>query len=449
MAAFQFEPGFQRAILRLMMVDELFCLRATQHVRASFFTVEPLGWIFSIFEAYWKEYQRTCTDIPLRGALRYARPEKTGAYYGEIEAVIAVGAVAEAEYVKAELSNFCRRNLFSQAHQESARLFNAGKATEAYDVMAQTQDEIRKIDFGAVERQWFFEELDDRQRARYRRSMEGYAFRTGINDLDYATEGGVQVGEVWAVLAYAKRCKTTWLANQGFNAVRMHNAKVLHIQLEGRSNEMGDKYDALFGDALFNAVKRGDVDARTYAAMQSEYLQYRKHLVIRTMNDWDVNILNVKSEMDELRSHGFDTEMLILDYVDLLRSRYPADSETKHQVEASRDLKRLAITEEVACWTAWQAQRPPANAHTREHVLTSASVADAYAKVRIVDSYGSLNATDDEMANNKMRVFWEGHRNAPVNRTWLIENDLSKQKMVTSIVSSVAGAPAPAAGAST
>jgi replicative DNA helicase len=434
MAAFQFEPGFQRAVLRLMMVDDVFCLRALQHCRASFFTTEPLGWIFNVLAEYWKTYRMTCGDVPLRGALRYVRQDKVALYYAEIEAVIAAGNVAESDYVKHELGNFCRRNLFSQAHQESARLFNAGKADEAYDMMAATQDEIRKVDFGTVDRQWFFEELDDRQRERYQRTMEKHAFATGITDLDFVTEGGVQRGEVWAVLAYAKRCKTTWLTNQGFNAVRMYAEPVLHVILEGQGHQIAAKYDALFSNQLYTAVKRGEIDPQAYAAMQQEYMRMRELLVIRTLNDWDVNILQVKAELDELKSHAFRPGLLILDYVDLLRSRYRADSETKHQVEASRDLKRLVNTEEVACWTAWQAQRPKENAHQREHVLTSGNVADAYAKVRIVDSYGSLNATDDEMKKGEMRVFWEGHRDAPVNKTWVITNDLSRQRMVTSIL---------------
>ncbi len=139
--------------------------------------------------------------------------------------------------------------------------------------------------------------------------------------------------------------------------------------------------------------------------------------------------------MEEVKVRNFRPSLLIVDYVDLLRSRYRCDSETKHQVEASRDLKRLVNQTDVACWTAWQAQRPKPNAHEKEHILTSGNVADAYAKVRIVDSYGSLNMTNDEKKKGEMRVYWEDHRDAPVNKCWLVQNDLSRMKMVTEILS--------------
>lgn len=444
MAAFQFEPGFQRSILRLMMIDDVFCMRALQHVRASFFTIEALGWIFTTYTRYWEAYHRRCTEVPLRDALRYVPLEKIPVYYADVELVIGMGGVPEADYVKAQLADFCRRNLFSAAHQESAALFNESKSVEAYDVMARAQDEIRKVDFGDVDRSWFFEELADRQYERARMGDFHRGYSTGIPELDKLTGGGVQAGEVWAVLAYAKRCKTTWLTNIGFSTIRQYAEPVLHILLEGRRQEITAKYDSLFSNELYTKVKVGEIDPRLYASLQYEYQQNRKLLVVRTLNDWDVNILQIKAELDELRGHDFRPSMLILDYVDLLRSRYRADTETKHQVEASRDLKRLINTSEMACWTAWQAQRPKDNAHLREHILTSGAVADAYAKVRIVDAYGSLNATDEEMERGEMRVHWEAHRTAPVHKTWVITNDLSRQRMVTSVL---AASTAPAAEA--
>lgn len=435
MAVFQFEPGFQRGILRLMQVDSAFCMRAIQHVNVSFFTVESLGWVFRVFQQYWKDYQQPCGDIALRGALRYVPETKAVLYYTEVEQIIALGRVADAEYVRAQLSDFCRRNLFAIAHQESARLFNDQKTVEAYDTMAKAQDEIRKIDFTDNSRQWFFEELVARQRQRFINRHEQHAFATGIGELDSMASGGVQAGEVWAVLAYAKRCKTTWLCNQGFRAVRMHGATVLHVVLEGQKGAIPAKYDTLFSDELYSLVKIGEIDSQRYAAMQAEYLEHRKRLVVRVWNDWDVTIEKIVGEIDELRvSHDFSPELLILDYVDLLRSRYRVDSETQHQVEASRDLKRLVNDRELACWTAWQAQRPKPNANTQQHVLTSASVADAYAKVRIVDSYGSLNATDEEMQKSEMRVYWEAAREGLIGKCWTISNDLSRSRMVTEVI---------------
>jgi replicative DNA helicase len=436
MALFTFEPGFQRSILRLMMVDEAFCLRALDYVEAGFFTQEALGWIFTVIEQYWRSYQTCCPDVALRDALRYAKPEKLPYYSAEVENVILLGIVSEALFIKEKLADFCRRNVFSIAHKESATLFNMGEVAKAYDAMAHAQDRIREITFEEVDRQWFFEELSDRQRQRFQNQMKGWgAFKTGIPDLDLCTDGGVHAGELWAVIAYAKRGKTTWMINQGFNAIRMFAVPVLHIVLEGMGDQISARYDSLFSQELYTKVKLGEIDPQTLRILQEEYARLRELLVIRTMNDWDVNVGHIRAELDELKStRKFKPVLMITDYADLLRSRYKSESETQHQVEATRDLKRLHNQTGLGGWTGFQAQRPKPGAHEKEHILSSASVADAYAKIRIVDSYGSINMTDQEMREGEMRVYWEGHRDAPVNRCWKVLNDMARMRMVTEII---------------
>lgn len=415
------------------MVDEAFGSKVVRLLDASHFTTEPLGWIFGVQARYWQEYAVRCTDVPLRNALKYARTEQVPRYSAEVEAVIALGAVPEAGYIKSELREYARRAVFAEAHQESAKLFNEGKHAEAYDLMAKAQDRIRAIDFEDVDRQWYFEEFVEREAQRRSVAALGFrAFGTGLKELDEATDGGVHPGELWVVEAYAKRGKTTFLINQGYRATYVHREPTLHLILEGQGKKIAARYDACMSDDLYARVKSGALSTQSYRVLQEEFVRLRGLLVIRTINDWDVNILHVQNELRELRARGFMPTMLIVDYMDLLRARTRADSETEHQLQAARDLKRLVNQEDLACWSAWQAQRPKPGAHLKKHILTSSHAADCYAKVRIVDAYGSLNATDEELRLGQMRIYWEGHRDAPVGLLWRVQNDLSRMRMVVS-----------------
>lgn len=431
----EFDVPFQRAVLRLMMLDEAFALKAIEYLSPSFFTSEALGWIFKTHAAYFASYRRRMTEVPLREAVRVLPMDRQFRYAGEVEVLIQLGAVIEAEYITTQLGEFVKKNVFAEGHRAAADLFNAGKRDEAYDVMARAQDRIQQITFARVDRSWFFEEIGDRQHARALRLMDfgSQPRSTGIRELDALTDGGVKPSELWVVFAYAKRCKTTWLINQGFHSCRMHQIPTLHIALEGKLHQVEDRYDACFSGELYTAVKRGEISQHLYAEMLAEYQRLRSLLVIRTMNEWDITVADIKAEIEQLAAQGFHPGTLIIDYMDLLRSRNKrVDSETQHQVDAARDLKRLINDLEVAGWSAWQAQRPPKGAHEKEHVLSSSNVADAYAKVRIVDGWGSLNATDDEMARNEMRLFWEGHRDAMVGKVWVITNEIARMRMLTS-----------------
>lgn len=433
---FAFDAGFQRALLRLMQTDDAFAMSCVKWLEAGHFTVEALGWIFKVISAHAAEYQQRCSDLVLRHAVRSLPANVSARFAAEVEHVIALGVVAEDAWIKAQLVEFVRQAIFAEAHQTSAALFNSGKRSEAYDVMARAQERIVDVGFAKEARVWLFDELQDRQLERIRAQADAgqQAFMTGIRGLDDLTDGGVQHGQVWSVFAYAKRCKSTWLTNQGFHATRVHRRPTLHVILEGREGEQSARYDSCFSTEQYAAVRRGDIDWQLYQQLAAEYANLRRLMVVRALTDWDTTILDIQRELHYLKSHQFVPELLILDYADLGRSRDRVDSETQHQLAFSRDLKRLVNNTGMACWTAWQAQRPPKGAHSKEHVLTSSDVADSYAKVRIVDSFGSLNATDEEMEQGLMRVFWEGHRSAAVNRIWSITNELGRMRMATTSV---------------
>lgn len=416
-----------------MLSDEIFAQQTLRYIDESFFSGEALGWSFKCFAGYWKAHLAAPPGMVLREELRRLAAEKRVLYEVEVEWLLYPGGVPEADYVKERLTEFARVNLFAQAHRSSAELFTRGQYMQSYDVMSTALDKIRDITFERPKRQWYFEELAERQLARFqeRNDLTRMPWSTGIEQLDRATNGGVQEGELWAVLAYAKRGKTTFLVNQGGRSCRLERQPTLHIQLEGHGKQIAAKYDSWFSREQYNLVKLGEIRPDTYNDMVAEFMRLRSLLVIRTLNDWRVTMDHVLAEYRELKARGFKPRRLIVDYVDLLRSRDTrVEGETQHQVEASRDLKRFVNEEEIQGWTAWQAQRGRPGDNLKEHVLTSASVADAFAKVRIVDSYGSINATDSEWERGEMRVFWENHRDAAVNKLYGCRNDLSTMRML-------------------
>lgn len=426
-----FDVGFQRSVLRLAMLQDEFAFKVFELVDASFFTTQALGWIFTTMKKHFQHYQQRCSEVPLRNALRHESSDKLSIYMPEVETVIGIGVVPEEKYIKDELREFCRRSIFAQAHRESAALFNQGKHLQSYEVMQRAQERIAAVSFDKDSRIWFFEELDQRQRERQRRALtsDANAFSTGILELDNATDGGIHRGEVWSIIAYAKVGKTTWLCNQGFTALRVNREPVLHIQLEGKADQTTAKYDTLFSGELYANVRRGSISAAMLRELQVEYARMRKMLVIRVWNEWDVNILKIEAELASLKSEGFEPSMLIVDYIDLMRSRHKRDSEMAHQTDAARDLKALTVNKDLATHTASQAQRPKDTADEVEHIVKAAQIAEAYAKVRVFDFIGSLNATREEREQNKMRLFAELHRDNPMGKLYSLTNDLSRMRV--------------------
>lgn len=437
MREFTFDQAFQRAVLRLMQIDDAFMVRAQMWLDASMFTSKPHGWMFKAFVKHWQAYSMRCTELPLMDLCRGLPEDKRAAYTQEAERVIQLGEVPERDWIRERLVTFVKQSIFARAHTECATPFNRGDQETAYRIMAEAMERIHTVEFEAVQRSWLYDDLQSRQQQRLRKSMlfDRDRITTGIPELDQKTDGGVHRGELWSVFAYAKRCKTTWLINQGFNATRVHQRKTLHVLLEGRLDQVCDRYDACHSGELYSVIRQGELSAALYHELEQEYQALRSLLVVRRLDGWDNTIDDIRAELQQLKGQGFTPDVLITDYMDLGRKRDAGRNETEvsHQIGFARDLKRLHENENLAGWSAWQAQRPEKGAHTREHVLTSSSVADCYAKVRIVSAYGSLNATDEEMAEGTMRVFMEAHRDAAVNQVWTITNDLGRQRMATSV----------------
>lgn len=414
------------------MLDEGFAVRAFKHVDASYFTTRPLGWVWTTMNAYWQKYMVRMTDVPLRDALRFVEPENVTSYSNEIDAITSITYVTEHAYIREALADFCKRSVFAQAHKQAQDLYNAGKPIEAYDVTQRALDRIREVTFEDENRSFFFEEFETRHKQRIIKNATGFqhVYSTGIGPLDDACGGGAVEGEVWLVQGYAKAGKSTWLINEGFRCLRMHREPVLHIQLEGKREQTEARYDTRFSGEFYTEVRKGSITPSLYRDMIDEYRRLRGLLVIRAMTDWDVTALDIESELKTLAARGFKPKMLICDYVDLMRSRNKrVDSETQHQLDATRDLKRLTLNWSLVTHTVSQTQRPKEDADEHEHVIRAAKIADAYAKIRIVDFVGSLNSTRAEREKGISRFYAEMHRDNPMGFLWRLTNDIERMKL--------------------
>jgi len=434
MTTFTFGVGFQRALLRLCMIDEPFGHKAMEYLHPGYFTAEPLGWIFKTSKAYYEQYGMPCTDVPLRELVRKAPVEKIALYSTEVESVVALGYVSEEAFVKDQLQEFVKRNLFAAAHSESAKLYNEGRQDASYDLMQRAMDNIRLVTFAPDDRVWLYDELPKRQAQRQRKALDPTSgvYTTGVSLLDSILNGGIHLGEVFVMLGDAKVGKTTWLINMGFVCARVCRAPVLHMNFEGSTDLVTARYDACHSAELYTSVKQGDITPRLYREMVAEYYTLRRLNVIRTVNHWNPTVLDVDKELATLKAQGFVPEMIVLDYQGLMRQRpgVRANSETAIQIESAKDTKHLA-NRGYAIWTADQVQRPRSKKEDPEMVLRARDIADAYGKVRIADGWGSLNATRDEKNNGICRLLWGGHRAAPVGRLFRLENDLNRMRMAT------------------
>jgi len=407
---FPFGLDFQRSLFLLITKDPSFASLVIPHLQTSYFENDALIWAYN----YLLEYKGSYNAVPnLRIILEETKnldPTVREIYRITLEGVQEAD-LSSVEWLKDKTIDFIKRNIFVEAYRDSKDKYDGGLIIDAYDVMMRALESISKTTWEVDDREWFFENFNQRMSDRLSDDPNSESISTGIAELDKVLGGGLSLGEVGDWLAYAKRGKTTLLINHGVQAVRRCLKNVIHFPLEGSRSLVANRYDTIFAQEDYSLVKTGSMTANVYKNLLKEYSMFRKRLVIRGFTErWDYTIEDLYNEIRELkRLDNWEPQLVIIDYGDLLNGRGKYSSEEAKQRAAFQDIKTLA-GKGYAIWTASQAQRPKSDLDTDASVLSFRNVADCYAKIQKVDFIGSINQTKEEKEAKQARLFADLYR---------------------------------------
>lgn len=433
-----FGVEFQGMLLRLLLEDSSFSRQVAKYLEPKFFQNEAMAWAFGFSQWYQSTYGTFPSLAVVIDQTRTLDPNVQPIFQAVMSGV-RERRVTDEPWLRDQTLDFIKRQVFRSAYLDSHALFNAGKVTEAYDLMQARMDELNSVTWEIPDRQWLMDEFPDRHIQRQTLEAQGRYTGTGIPVLDETLGGGAQPGFLGVWLARPKAGKTTFLVNKGAIALRAYHRRVLHVPLEGSGAYIADRYDTIFTDELYANVRRGEIDATRYSMAYQEMQMHRQQCVIRAFTDeWDYNITHVWNEMRELKqSYGWEPDLVIVDYCDLLEGRprpggYKSDTDS--QKASFKDLKSLA-NRGFAVWTASQVQRPKdKDFDDVQDILKSKDIADCYAKVRIADMVGSINQTREERKQGVMRLYVELLRDNAADVEMLIPADFQKMKIGGDVV---------------
>lgn len=444
MSGLSLGPEFQRALLRLSLDNEAFAVLVAKHLKPAFFETAALSWIFTTIQWYLAHYARPPTPFVVMDACRRLDPALAAQYLPTVESVVTAHVVEE-KYIGDKLTEFIRRNLVVDGVEKLRLLYNGGDIDATVRFFQERADEINGVNVGAVDRSFFFEEIEQRTMRRAREASQGhlYTFSTGVPDLDAVLNGGLSKGEMGIWVAYPKVGKSHMLQWLAYYAVRALRIPVLYVVLEGGREQAEDRFEAAFTYSTALDLKQGNVDVNRMRAVRDEYREMKDLLVIRgytkDADSWNASVTDIYAEITDLRQRrGFKPRLIVVDYGDLLKPREKQESETRSQAAAFRDMKALCDRDDgYGLWTASQAQRPMKGAVDNEdHVVRSSQIADCYEKVRCADFIGSLNRSAKEAATEKMRIFAELYRSAPAGRLIEVRTDFAHHRAVTTTLRS-------------
>jgi hypothetical protein len=146
---------------------------------------------------------------------------------------------------------------------------------------------------------------------------------------------------------------------------------------------------------------------------------YNKRFIIFEWAPDECSVNHLYALLDNLRrTEGFDPEVVILDYMDLMVSRNPSYNKDDYtrQKHVANEIRGFAKNENVLVFTATQTNRSGA---AGEGVADLTKAAESFAKQFCLDYVVSLNQSDSQMKATppRLSMFIAKNRNGPKHKT--------------------------------
>ena len=242
---------------------------------------------------------------------------------------------------------------------------------------------------------------------------------TGWTTLNDITKGGLGSGELGVVIAPTGAGKSMVLVHLGSKAL-MAGKNVVHYTLELADTVVANRYDScitgfhlgelhVFKEQIYDKVQ--DIEGK---------------LIIKEYPTRSASIQTIKNHLEKMKNRGFEPDVIIVDYADLIKPENGSKEEKRHQLETIyEELRGLAQIAKCPIWTASQTNRSGLNAE----VITMESISEAFNKCFVADFIFSVSRTIEDKNTNGGRIFIAKNRNGPDGLIYPIFMDTSNVKI--------------------
>jgi hypothetical protein len=279
-------------------------------------------------------------------------------------------------YVEEEFSNFCKNQQLKKALLTSVDLLNAGD----YDSIRHLVDNALKAGGDKNLGLEYSKDVESRYREEDRNPIATPWVL--FNDL---LQGGLGEGDFGLIFGNPGGGKSWTLIALGAHAVQL-GFNVVHYTLELGESYVGRRYDAcLTGIPVNNIMNFKD-------QVEKEILELPGNLVIKEYSPGKASISTIESHIQKCIDLDFKPDLIIIDYVDLLRSKRN-NRERKDEIDdIYLSTKGLARELKLPIWSVSQVNR----AGAKDDVIEGDKAAGSYDKVMITDVAISLSRKKED-----------------------------------------------------
>ena len=378
----QYGPGFQIKVLAALLNSKNFLINIHDIVSDEYFDNQAHKWIITEILKYYDKYHTTPSLEVLKVELKKLQNEVLQIAVKE-QLREAYKETDDLAYVEEEFSAFCKNQMLKKALLQSVELLQAGD----YDSIKFMIESAMKAGQDKNLGHEYNKDLETRYREEHRITIP-----TPWNEFNELLQGGLGNGDFGLIFGNPGGGKSWALVALGGHAVRM-GFNVIHYTLELGEDYVGRRYDSYFTQIPVNVI------IPNKAKVEKVLEKLPGNLIIKEYAPGKASISTVESHIKKCIDLDFKPDLIIIDYVDLLRSK-KSNRERKDEIDdIYTSTKGLARELNIPIWSVSQVNR----AGAKDDVIEGDKAAGSYDKIMIIDFGASLSRKREDKVNGTGR----------------------------------------------
>tara|TARA_Y100000004_G_C8922816_1_gene416215 strand:+ start:296 stop:1600 length:1305 start_codon:yes stop_codon:yes gene_type:complete len=390
----------KKGCLYLLKHDLEFFSEIVPLLKPEFFDFPAYKNVFLGVRDYYEKYRKIPSDFALVDFIstNVSGADAEGIDYENTIAEINTfdkSCLDDREFILDTVEEFARQRAMESAIRKAVAILNQeGDIGQVEELVKTALLVNRNVDVG----QDYFSDIVDRIARSYQDTSRD-RIPTIFNTHNRNLEGGLSRKELGMVVAPPGVGKSLYLVNQGAASL-LQGKNVLYVSLEMSEDKIAGRFDSVITEIRNLKTSLGQL--RLKERLDEVKNKTPGNLLIKEFPTGACNVNQLRSLLVQLKLHkNFTPDVLIVDYLELLRPNRIIDSEYQAQQRIAEELRGLGVEYNCLIWTASQTNRQA----RRVPIITDAELGDSYGKIRPADWVISLNQTQEEYDEGAMRVY--------------------------------------------
>ena len=377
-------PSFQIKVRSALLTHKEFLLNIQDVLSDEYFDNQAQKWIIKEILKYYQKYH-TCPSMDvLKVELKKIDNEVLQLSIKEQLREAYKASDEDLKYVEEEFSSFCKNQQLKKALLTSVDFLNNGD----YDSIRSLIDNALKAGGDKNLGHEYNKDTESRYREDHRTIVP-----TPWKEINELLQGGLGNGDFGLIFGNPGGGKSWSLVALGGYAVKL-GYNVLHYTLELGADYVGRRYDAFFTNiSVQNITQHKDQIEQIVTSLDGQ-------LIIKEFPTGKATISTIESHIQKCTDLDFKPDLILIDYVDLLRSKRKSGERKDEIDDIYISTKGLARELNLPIWSVSQVNR----AGAKDNIIEGDKAAGSYDKMMVTDVAISLSRKKEDKVNGTGRL---------------------------------------------